>query len=293
MTATRTDPLDRLRAIPLETLAIALGYHRDPTDRARFRREGSIISINGEKFFDHLSGTGGGGAIDLVIHATGCRFPEAVRFLRTHAPAEPDSTRPRSPRQLRLPQDTPAAWPGVRDALVQNRALPAAVLESGRARGIIRADHRHNAVFICRTATGQVTGAELLGTRDRPNGSSFKGMAPGSRKARGGFHIPCGTGAPTTVILTESAIDALSALCLGINPTREAGAVLVSTAGVATTVPTWIEHWKPKRIVCAYDADAPGDHAARSLAHADPRVIRHRPPDQTDWNDRLRAQRRT
>ena len=30
MTATRTDPLDRLRAIPLETLAIALGYHRDP-----------------------------------------------------------------------------------------------------------------------------------------------------------------------------------------------------------------------------------------------------------------------
>ena len=57
-------------------------YRRDPADRARFKREGSIISINGATFFDHLRGTGGGGAIGLVIHATGCRFPEALRFSR-------------------------------------------------------------------------------------------------------------------------------------------------------------------------------------------------------------------
>ena len=73
------DPLAPCRTIPLERVAIALSYRRDRADRARFRREGSVISINGEKVFDDLSATGGGGAIDLVvIHATGCRFPDAL-----------------------------------------------------------------------------------------------------------------------------------------------------------------------------------------------------------------------
>ena len=72
---TRPDSVAACRNVPLDRVAVALGYRRDPADRARFRREGSVISINGERYFDHLSGTGGGGAIDLVIHATGCRFP--------------------------------------------------------------------------------------------------------------------------------------------------------------------------------------------------------------------------
>ncbi len=78
------DPLAACRNIPLDRVAAALGYRRDPADRGRFKREGSVISIDGEKFFDHLSGTGGGGAIDLVIHATGCRFTDALRFLGGH-----------------------------------------------------------------------------------------------------------------------------------------------------------------------------------------------------------------
>ena len=79
------DPLATCRNLPLDRVAPALGYLRDPVDRARFRRAGSVISINGARFFDHLRGTGGGGAIDLVIHATGCRFPDALRFLGSHA----------------------------------------------------------------------------------------------------------------------------------------------------------------------------------------------------------------
>ena len=52
----------------IEAIAEALGNRRDTTDRARFKRTGSIISINGQRFYDHLSGTGGSGAIDLVMH---------------------------------------------------------------------------------------------------------------------------------------------------------------------------------------------------------------------------------
>ncbi len=47
------DPLATCRNIPLDRVAAALGCRRDPTDRARFKRGGSVISINGEKFFDH------------------------------------------------------------------------------------------------------------------------------------------------------------------------------------------------------------------------------------------------
>ena len=293
MTTIHADPLDRMRAIPLETVAIALGYRRDPTDRARFKHAGSTISITGARFFDHKRATGGGGAIDLVIHATGCRFPDALRFLRDHVPDHPVRTHTGEHRHLRLPLDTPSAWTGVRDALVRDRALPHAVLDTWKACGMIRADHRHNAVFICQNATGQISGAELLGTRRRANAPTFKGMAPGSRKARGGFHIHCTTATPRTVILTESAIDALSARCLGIDPTPGTATVIVSTAGVTTTVPAWIEHWKPDTIACAYDADTTGDLAARRLARADPRVIRLRPVGAKDWNDILRKQRNT
>ena len=69
------------RSLPLDRVATALGYRRDVTDKARWKRPGSVLSINGEKFFDHLAGTGGGGAISLVMHAHGGGLRDAVAFL--------------------------------------------------------------------------------------------------------------------------------------------------------------------------------------------------------------------
>ena len=283
------DPLERWRAIPLEAVATALGYRKDPADRTRFKRRGSVISVTGPRFFDHLRNRGGGGAIDLVIHATGCRFPEALRFLQDHAGDPGAGMDPTATRTLRLPQPCPRAWPAVRHALVRQRALSPELLEACRTRGLVHADHRHNAVFICRNAGGKTTGAEILGTRNKP----FRGMAPGSRKAKGGFWIPCDRNTPDTVILTESAVDALSARSLRIDPTRENGAVVVSTAGTARAIPPWIEQWKPRRIVCAWDADCAGDKAARRLARNDARVVRLRPDAAKDWNDILQRKHQT
>ena len=281
------DPLETCRNIPLDRVAAALGYRKDPADRARFRREGSVISINGGKFFDHLRGTGGGGAIDLVIHATGCRVPDALRFLAGHEARGRATAIPAARRPLRLPRPSPRAWPRVRDALIHQRALRADVLEACHGRGLLYADERLNAVFVCRNASDSPTGAEIIGTVPQTGTKCFRGMAPGSRKARGAFWLPCDRNPPALVILTESAVDAISARSLRIEGTRENGAVVTSTAGIASSIPAWIEGWKPKRVICAYDADSAGDAAADRLAVSDPRVIRLRPQGAKDWNEIL------
>ena len=85
----------QLRDSALEPLAARLGYVRDPRRRNRWRRPGSVLSIDGSKFFDHAAGRGGGGAIDLVLHARQCGFPRG----------------PRLPRRLRLPAAGPARLP--------------------------------------------------------------------------------------------------------------------------------------------------------------------------------------
>ena len=279
------DPLATWRNIPLDEVAIALGYRRDPVDRVRFKRDGSVISINGAKFFDHLRSTGGGGAIDLVIHVTRCRFPDALHFLGGHHGKANAAAIHTAARRLHLPRPSHRAWPMVRDALVRQRALRADVLEACQRRGLLHADDRLNAVFICRDANGQPTGAEILGTASPAGGGRFRAMAPGSNKARGGFWLPCDHNQPALVILTESAVDAISARSLRIPGTREHGAVVASTAGIARSIPPWIEVWKPEPIVCAYDADSAGDNAARRLHLNDPRVTRQRPRGARDWNE--------
>ena len=59
-----------LRGCPLEDIARALGYRRDPNDDARWRRFGSVVTINRFMFYDHLCGERGAGAVDLVVHRT-------------------------------------------------------------------------------------------------------------------------------------------------------------------------------------------------------------------------------
>ena len=57
-------------------------------------------------------------------------------------------------------------------------------------------------------------------------------------------------------------------------------------------MPKWVEDWKPKRILVAFDADRAGDRVAERLVKSDSRARRMRPPrDGEDWNDILNARR--
>ncbi|MDE2790156.1 MAG: toprim domain-containing protein [Paracoccaceae bacterium] len=143
------------------------------------------------------------------------------------------------------------------------------------------------ALFTCRNRERRETGAELVGTRpDRP----FRAMTTGSRKADGGFWIARKT-EPTTALLVEGAIDALSAWILADRTQID---IVISTAGATGRMPEWIGGLQLETVFCGYDADPVGDQAAEMLEAQNPTVRRMRPDgdgDVKDWNEILLRQR--
>ena len=279
--SSRRDRADAVRTIPLSVAAAGLGHRKDPADKARWKRPGSVISINQGRFFDHVAGRGGGGAIDLVIHAEGCSFLQALRHLEGF-PSRNPCTGDGNPG---LSEDR--TWARVRRHLHQDRGLDPRLIERCRRIGVLGADNRANAVFICRNRDRRKTGAELVGTRpDRP----FRAMAPGSRKAAGGFWI-ARQAAPETALLVEGAIDALSAWTLDEEARID---IVISTAGATGKMPEWIDRFQLETVFCGYDADEAGDLAAAMLQAKNPAVLRMRPGgdgDVKDWNDILTGQK--
>ena len=298
---------DRLRALDLARVLAELGFEQDPREKIRWKAEGFNITI-GEgqkagKWFDHMAERGRGGAIDLTAHVMGTDFKGAVAWLaarfgegpvaaertvqlRRQAVAEVKDAVATAPA-FTPPAPEPRAWPGVRRHLVEDRAFPASYVDRLHERGDLYADARRNAVFVCRGPDGAPTGAELKGTVARPDGTRFTGLAPGSRKDRGGFRIGSLAKA-TAVYLVESAIDAVSLVAILIRR-KERDFAVISTAGTAPEPRSWLAGIADSvRRVCAFDNDAPGDKAAD-------RLRRHRfermKPSHKDWNDDLRAAR--
>lgn len=298
---------DRLRALDLARVLAELGFEQNPREKIRWKAEGFNITL-GEgakagKWFDHLAEKGRGGAIDLTAHVLGTDFKGAVAWLasrfgegpvvadrtaelRRQAVAEVKDAVATAPA-FTPPAPEPQAWPGVRQHLVEDRALPASYVDRLHERGDLYADARRNAVFVCRSPDGEPTGAELKGTVLRPDGTRFSGLAPGSRKNRGGFRIGSLAKA-AAVYLVESAVDAVSLVAI-LTRRKERDFAVISTAGTAPEPRTWFAGLaETVRRVCAFDNDAPGDKAAD-------RLRRHRferlRPTAKDWNDDLRALR--
>ena len=181
------EELDAVRTQPLEPIARQLGYRQDPRDCARWKRPGPVLSINAPAFRP-LPG-----------------YRRRRRLRPRHAPkrsfAEAASIRGPQPR---IPEPCKQRWPTIREYLVDARAIPTRILDACKRRGILCADRRQNAVFLCTNARRQTTGAEILGTPAATRETPFTAMARGSRKASGAFWIPASNQAPDTVFLAET-----------------------------------------------------------------------------------------
>jgi Protein of unknown function (DUF3991)/Toprim-like len=281
MTSDRRARADRLRAVPLEHILTQSGARPDPHDPCKWHTARGVLSVRGAKFFNWHRGTGGGGAIDLVIHLHQLSFHDALRWLQQHAApstADPPPSGPPSP--LRLPRPAPGQLHAVRRYLIDQRALPDSLVDALVQSGDLYADARANAVFLLRDVSGQPVGAELRGTGPVP----WLGLAPGSRKNLGFFSFP--PFPRPNVILCESAIDALS--CHVLHPEHRC----LSTAG-ARPNPAWIPQLLHQdcRLWCGFDLDSTGQGMADAMMAFHPSIQRL-PPPLHDWNDLLRARSR-
>jgi hypothetical protein len=282
--------LGRLRAVPLVEVMQRLGAVRDARDKRRWNTPRGPVSITGMRFYNWHDHTGGGGAIDLVMHLQNVDFKRAVAWLHDEfgravdaAGAEAHGARVASSsparRVFRPPERDDRMLARVVRYLEDERAIPPEVLAPLVASGAVYADARGNAVFLHVNREGRAVGAELRGTTH----VQWRGMAAGSRKAKGYFAAGperCGE-----IVLCESAIDAVS--CYALRPAARA----ISTAGTCSTR-AWLPHAlaSARTVWCGYDADEPGDVAACAMIARHPTIRRLRPSGH-DWNDDLQAPR--
>lgn len=250
----------------------------------------------------HCHGCGiGGSAVDLVMAARGAPVRDALEELAARAGISPDpfvdpTPRRRIERPLAARPAPPAGdlaglavyveecanrlWqPEGRPVLgwlTRVRRLPVDVLRANRI-GADPGRHRQArpdgmpsagwAAVLPVHEDGRVVFAQLRALR-APSGrprylNAAERLAPNPRVAM--FAPPAPAGA--SVIVTEGAIDALSANAAGFRAAPVLGAALAglgSSTGAANPVVDRLAATHATLVV-AFDADAPGDHAARCL----------------------------
>ncbi len=291
-----TDIANKVRDLPLEKVAYELGLEPDPKDKHKWQNEDHIINITGRKFYDWKHLSGGGGAIDLVMHSNECDFQQAVAWLNDRfgegATLEAVTYKTREIIQTSpVPKFTPpvpeeSKWQAVRKYLIRSRKLPSGLVDSLHQQGLIYADKKQNAVFIRRSISSeQITGASLRGTAGADN--TFKGLAKGSKRSNGWFHFSQG-GQPddpvTRAVLVESPIDAMSFAVLDRTDSRKT--IYISTDGAGQVPFSFLKSLPNSRVIVAYDNDDPGNLMAQKVQSMLPNSVR-RLPKTKDWNEEL------
>jgi len=297
---------DELRALDLEKVLEALQLTPDPSDKKQWRDDERRFRITTEnhKFYDHSASKGGGGAIDLVKHVMGYDFENAVSWLASRFGAGDVACEIRrsAPVKVQEAKDTKAPFvappPPTPDQALKIRAYLAGrgLKFPGALPKNVRMDQRGNVGFLTFADAKTFVGMELKGTDPaRP----FTGLAVGSSR-QGCFR--CATEFPKgekyTLVITESAIDALSYIQLTKTHGWGDRFVAVSTAGVRETVNKRIESLLPgsDRVVIAYDNDDAGRSSGSKLKAAIETICRvvveiiFPPEGCKDVNDYLRKQ---
>jgi hypothetical protein len=272
------DRADRVRGIPLQDVFLLTGAKRDRYDKAKWHTARGVISCTGAKFINWNQSVGGGGAIDLAMHLNNLGFKAAVEWLCHHFPnldCRPPLESAHASGLILPPQD-PDRLPEIKRYLTNERGIDSFWIQRLIESGQLYADTRGNAVFLLLGKENTPVGAEVRGTTTQ----RWRGMAPGSQKDLGYFSVSASDA--KTVILCESAIDAIS--CLELHPFS----LCISTSG-ARSNPRWLPALIHQgfEIYCGFDSDPTGETMACNMIALHPGINRLRPA-QYDWNDVLK-----
>ncbi len=291
---------DQVRSIPLEEVAQRLGLQQHRYDKHKWKSDAHIISINGEKFYDHLAMKGGGGAIDLVMHVQGLNYFEALSWLSGSSPYITPSYITNKPfkakqAQKELPDKFPACnirdeskWLDVKRYLTEKRGLPEQLVSELHQQRMIHADSRRNVMFFRHSLGDNFSRGEAIGASLRGTEGDFKGLTPGTHRDAGYFWFQCGQGEVARVILTESPIDAMSFAAL--EQQQPDGATVYLGVDGAGSVPEAALRsliYRGGQVIVAYDHDRAGEEMAWKVAQTLPGVSRMKPALGKDWNEQL------
>lgn len=283
-----SDLKNKLRSLDLKHVLSQFGALPDPKDKNNFKTTEGRLTVDGNKFFNHDTKTGGGGAIDLVMHLANCDFKTAIatlagKFGTTAAAAEiahsaieftQNIEKTVDKADFSLPADVAHNWPGVKKWLMQDRKIPEKIIDDFRARGLLRADDRGNVIF----ANATRTGGEIRG-----RGKNFKGY----RGKKNSLFI-YDRSAEKSVLVVESGTDAM-AFCAKNNGFGK----IISTGGdFGTAAINELKALQNKgfRICVGTDNDTSGEQKFKTLAKELGLTKEHRlAPQARDWQQDMLA----
>lgn len=313
-----------VRSVPLEAVLLLHGAVRDVRDKSKWHTERGSLSVTGIKFIHWCQGTGGGGAIDLVMHLARVDFRTAVAWLERNFAADIDN----------FPDNGHKSE--VADSAFCRDVTDQVPVSSGSSAGRSESPRSSAAQTACRTEAGStqiclpvpdprrlgqvhryLTGPRRLPDRlvDRliesgtlyadqrgnavflldaetastPVGAELRGT--GSEVWRG---MARGTRKDEGYFRTgrresRTAILCESAIdaisCESLHP----GCLCISTSG-ARPNPRWLRGLLNcgNTMHCGFDNDPAGESAAAAMLALHPAIHRLRPPAH-DWNDALTA----
>ncbi len=289
-----------MRSIFLEEVAQRLGLEQHRYDKHKWKSDAHIISINGEKFYDHLAMKGGGGAIDLVMHVQGLNYIEALSWLSGRSPYVTPSYITNKPfkakqAQEELPDKFPACnirdeskWLDVKRYLTEERGLPEQLVSELHQQGILNADCRRNVMFFRHSLGDNFSRGEAIGASLRGTEGNFKGLTPGTQRDAGYFWFQSVQGEVKRVVITESPIDAMSFAALDQHHNEEA-TVYLSVDGAGSVPEADLRSLIDRggQVIVAHDHDRAGEEMAWKVAQTLPAVSRMKPALGKDWNEQL------
>jgi hypothetical protein len=271
-----------LREMPLIEICQRFGYVQNEKDKSKWKTPVGTISINNQKFFDHSAGTGGGGAIDLLMYCEDVDFRSAVEMLSTgfspeyaasavsQRACQKASQSILKPVKLQKPNNAPQFLPALKQWLTNTRKIPARMVQDWIDQGKVYASRFHDnwqAIFVHGKNAFQ---------RINPN-TDFKGFVHGSRVNDVMFTSKPDKTKPTAIV--EGHLDgmALEVLRPDLN---------VAIAGSAGSVIKFAEKLKAEghNVILAVDND-PGGRAILEKHPEYEAII----PRLKDWNDDLEA----
>lgn len=189
---------------------------------------GLFVNIDTGGWYCFSADKGGSNAVNCLTEVIGMDFKTAVQELAgasgiSHAPRAEKTSFSAQKKELVLPERA-ENMRKVFAYLCKTRGISADIISKLAHEKLLYQDVRGNAVFIHKSDSGEIVGAEIQGTNSEKR---YKGVAQGTRDSVFAIKI----GEPKKCYVFESAIDLLSFKQLA-NQEKIQNSLLVSMAGL-------------------------------------------------------------